>query len=614
VSDAGKKLDPFRGQIRASHLGFGVRKLGTSGWMQADETDDSDISAPKVIRLLVVDDDDVDRERIRRLLSRAQSEYEILDVGSGAEAIDMLLATQLDCVLLDYHLGDMTGTDVLRRINAEGIVTPVIMVTGVGDEQLVVETMRLGVYDYLPKKKLSGKLLSDAIEASLQRAALEQRLAEMQQKLERMSLYDELTGLPNRNLFFDRLNQAILNAERKGGRFALLMMDLNLFKEVNDTLGHEAGDEVLAEIGSRFRQISRKSDTIARLGGDEFTSILHGVDSIEGAVSIARKIIAAVNEPLAVSGNVLQVGVSIGIAVYPSHGDEASSLLTNADHAMYQAKRNLSDYVVYGEHARYPDAASGSVPVSNYLHKAMDEKELYMMYQPKINLVSGAVVGVESLLRWRSPELGRVCPDQFIPFAERSALIERITFATIAMSLDQLSAWQAQGMPSVPVSVNLSARMLDDIGLPDRVLHELESRGLQPADLILEITETALASSKARAKQVLTALAAAGVGISIDDFGSGFTSFRYIRDIDISEIKIDRLFVKNLSEETRDISIVRSIASLSESMDVRVVAEGIESKQNWRLLTELGCIHGQGFCISQPLPAEQFMQWYRAAG
>ena len=560
------------------------------------------------IRLMVADDDDVDRERVHRMLERSGLRCEVTDAASGAQALGLLLRSEPpDCIILDHHLGDMTGIDVLQQLNLNGKGIPVIMITGMGDEQLVVHAMRLGIYDYLPKGKLNPERLSDAIEASLRHAALQQRLAEMQEKLERMSLFDDLTGLANRNLFFDRLNQAVLNAEREGSQFALLMMDPNLFKQVNDNLGHEAGDKVLAEIGQRYRSISRKSDTIARLGGDEFTCIPHGVNSVSSATAYAEKIVEAVSEPLAIDDSIVQVGVSIGVALYPQHGADASTLLCNADDAMYRAKRSLRSYAVHEEAGvqRGPMLAS----VGNYLPRAIDADELYLVYQPTLDLMNQDLVGLEALVRWNSPELGEVFPAQFIPVAERSTLIERITFATIGAALDQLQAWRRDSVMNVPISVNLSARMLDHDGLPMRILQALADHGLRPSDLKLEITETALASSSETAKRVLSELAQAGIGLSIDDFGSGFTSFRYIRDIDISEIKIDRLFIKNLSREKRDMSIVRSMALLSDSMGLRVVAEGIESSENWSVLTDLGCRYGQGYIIGRPMPADQFAHW-----
>ena len=563
---------------------------------------------PKTVRILVADDDDVDRERVHRMLARSRLACEIINAGSGQQALELLQREAPDCILLDHHLGDMTGTDVLNKINRGGVMTPVIMITGHGDEQLAVHAMRLGIYDYLPKRKLNAEKLANAIDATLRNAALQQHLIEMQKRLERMSLFDELTGLANRNLFFDRINQAVLNAAREDARFTVLMMDLNLFKEVNDNLGHEAGDSVLAEIGRRLRAISRKSDTVARLGGDEFTCIPHGIDTTAGAISYAEKIVAAVSEPLIAGKHVVEVGISIGIALYPQHGTDVSTLLANADDAMYRAKQSLGSYVVHSEADQPRDAPAAA---GDYLHKAVEAQELYLVYQPKINLTTNKLVGVEALARWHNPELGAVYPAQFIPLAERSALIAEITFATIGMALDQLALWHQQDQLRVPVSINLSARMLDHAGLADRIMRELNRRHLQPRDLLIEITETALSSSNEVARQVLTELAATGIGISIDDFGSGFTSLKYLRDIDFSEIKIDRMFIKDIAERERDVSIVRSIILLSDTLEVTVVAEGVESEENRYLLGKLGCHCAQGYSIGQPMLADDLLQWSR---
>lgn len=607
MAEAVKRNCPLRAQMNSIRLAsVDGRSLYVQNASPQQGENEFRYSRPKVIRLLLAEDDDVDRERVQRLLARSRLSCEIIEAPSGKQALEIMRNEAPDCLLLDYHLGDMTGIEVLNQMAQDGVATPVIMITGVGGEELVVTAMRLGVYDYLPKSLLNKDKLSDAIESSLEQAALQWRLIEMQKKLERMSFYDELTGLPNRNLFFDRLEQEILNAERDGSRFALLMMDLNLFKEVNDQLGHGVGDKVLAEIASRFCSVARKSDTISRLGGDEFTCLLHGVESVSCAVAFAEKVVDVISTPLAIDDNVVQVEVSIGICLYPSHGTEASLLLSNADHAMYQAKKSFRDYVVH-DAARQKE--SGRIHVGLHLNRALDHKELYMVYQPKINLMTHEVIALEALVRWRSPELGLVGPAQFIPLAERSALITKLTFAIVDMVLDQMVAWRLQKQLRVPVSINISARLLDDTNLPAKILDNLHRRNLQAADLMVEVTETALASSNELAKRVVAELAAAGIGISIDDFGTGFTSFKYIRDIDISEIKIDRLFVTDLSEKERDASIVRSIALLSDSMAVRVVAEGIESQECQSALTRLGCMYGQGYHIAHPMRADELTRW-----
>jgi len=563
----------------------------------------------KSLCLLIVDDDDVDRERIRRTLKKIDADISISEASSGKETLARLQQKKFDCVFIDYYLGDMTGSDLVKKIQSQiPYFVPIIIVTGLGDERLAVQTMQMGIYDYLPKKDITPERLNTMLKSSLQRALLENSLVEAQENLKRMSMFDELTDLPNRYLFFDRLNQAIYNSEREGKDFSLLMMDLNYFKDINDNLGHLAGDAVLKNIGERLQSISRKSDTIARIGGDEFACILTGTDTIEGVIAYADKIIDIINEPLAVEDSVCQLGISIGAAIYPRHGSDAKTLISNADHAMYQAKQSHQKYCIYSEEGH--ENHIQRIPISNGLPKAIENHELFLEYQPKINLLTKQLIGVEALVRWQSPVFGLISPAQFIPSAERSALIENLTFAIVTMALRQIVIWHQVGW-TIPVAINLSARTLDDTSFPAWILTELEKYHLQPSDILFEITETALASSGQRAQSVLTEIAKSGIGISIDDFGSGFTSFKYIRDIDITEIKIDQLFVTGVHENNKDASIIRSIAQLAESLGVRVIAEGVEEKSQWDLLQQLGCNFAQGYSIAFPMKPDRIWRWFQ---
>lgn len=561
------------------------------------------------IRVLLVDDDDVDREKLRRLLGQSGLPCEIWEVSSGNEALEWLREGRVDCALVDYRLGDISGTELARRIKRESRRPfPLIMVTGLGDERIAVEAMREGVYDYLPKVQLRPQQISKAIEGSLRWAELEGELAQTQERLTRLSMFDELSGLPNRNLFFDRLEQALRSGVRSGPPFALLMMDLDLFKEVNDRLGHDAGDKLLAEFGKRLLQLSRKADTYARIGGDEFAALLLGTYSIPGAIAVAERIGRAMQEPVVIDGQLVTLGVSIGISLFPVHGRDARTLLAGADEAMYRAKRGNRGYDVFTPRSCEKDASE--FLITSHLDEALEQDELFLHFQPKVHLGTGDLVGVEALVRWQSPRLGLVGPSEFIPAAERSSLIRPMTYRVLEMALDQCRRWLDEGR-SVPVAVNLSARVLEDERLSERVGEALKVRDLTPQMLTLELTETALMASASRAKEALRTLRSEGVGISIDDFGTGYTSFKYLRDFEISEIKIDKLFVSNLEGGRRDASIVQSIAALSHGLEIDLVAEGIESRDSCALLHRLGCDFGQGYGIGHPMPAEHLADWCR---
>lgn len=577
-------------------------------WMDEVDWQEMPVDYNRTIRLLVADDDDVDREKVQRLLSKLPLQFKIVCAASGQDALNLLRQQTYDCVLLDYRLGDMDGIDVMEQLPAQlARNLPVIMVTGFGDEQTAVRALRMGVYDYLPKGSLTPETLGAAIESVMRRVMLQKELAVAQQRLRRQSLFDELTGLPNRYLFFDRLEHEIANAERDGKPFAVLVMDLDLFKQVNDTLGHEAGDTVLSAVGKRFAAMARKSDTIARIGGDEFAAVLHGTDSQDGACQFAHKLVDVISEPIVINDSIIHVGISIGIVLYPHHGTDSRSLYTLADEAMYDAKQNSRHYTVYAPSER---GHGENTAITQRLPHAIRDRELLLEYQPKLDLRSGRVTSAEALLRWHSSEMGRIMPDHFIPAAERCGLVKPLTRESIRLAAVQLQRWRQQGI-DLPLAVNLSGRMLDDLSLPDFILETLQEHDLQPADLLIEITETSLASSQCRSTEVIAALTDAGLRLSIDDFGSGFTSFRSIRDIHISEIKIDRLFIRELELNAKDESIVRSIALLAQSLGVPVVAEGVEQESMLEQLLALGCTHAQGYCVARPMAEDNFTAWYR---
>jgi diguanylate cyclase (GGDEF)-like protein len=564
--------------------------------------------AGKPIKLLLVDDDDVDREKFRRLLRRSGLVIQIEDATSGREALARLSQSKFDCVVVDYRLGDTTGTDLVRSIKqASDTPIPVIMVTGLGDERVAVDAMREGVYDYLSKNRLKPQHLASAIEGSLRWAQLEEQLAGAQERLRRLGLFDTLTTLPNRNLFFDRLEQVLQSAQRNGDRFSLMMMDLNLFKEINDTMGHEAGDKVLAEIGRRLSRLTRAADTCARTGGDEFAAVLVGCDSAAGAMVVADKIHAALHDPMMIDDELVRVTVSIGVALFPTHGCDSRTLLAHADQAMYRAKRSSRACEVYSPGPR----EARSVLIASHLPEALERGELFLEYQPKVHLATGALAGVEALARWSNPRLGLVAPSDFIPAAECSSLIKPMTYAILGSALDQAVKWRGQGR-DISIAVNLSARMLDDDEVTTRCCAALEERGCSRGQLTLEITETALMASPLRAQQTLQSLHDAGIMISIDDFGAGYTSLKYLRDFQVSEIKIDKLFIRRLQSTSRDVAIVRSIAALSRGFNLKLVAEGIEDEGQCVLLRELGCDYGQGFAIGPPMSADRLEQWWNS--
>jgi diguanylate cyclase (GGDEF)-like protein len=427
------------------------------------------------------------------------------------------------------------------------------------------------------------------------------------------AMHDELTGLPNRACFYDRTEQALLQAERDGSRTAVLLFDLDRFKEINDTLGHKYGDRLLCEIGPRVRSGLRAGDTLARLGGDEFCVLLPRIAGIDDVLQVAERLIALLQEPFDIDGMTLGIDASCGIAVAPEDGDSADLLLQRSDVAMYVAKDSSLSVAMYDDQVDVNTPAR--LAILGELRTAINQHQLVLHYQPKATLASGLVHGVEALIRWQHPTRGLVPPDQFIPLAEHTGLIKPLTSWVLDAGLRQLSEWRAQRDGAVPsdlsMAINISTRSLLDDSFPPEVVAALERWNIPPHLLELEITESAIMADPPRAFRLLTQLASAGVRLAIDDFGTGYSSLAYLKDLPVHQLKIDRSFVMHMHEDRNDAIIVRSVIDLGHNLGLQTVAEGIEDKSTWDQLTTLGCDSAQGYFLAQPMPASEFGAWLR---
>jgi diguanylate cyclase (GGDEF)-like protein/PAS domain S-box-containing protein len=426
-----------------------------------------------------------------------------------------------------------------------------------------------------------------------------------EQALEHQALHDALTDLPNRSLLHDRLKQTILARQRASKSLALLIMDLDHFKEVNDTLGHQAGDLLLQQVGPRLRGTIRASDTIARLGGDEFAVLLPGADA-GGASLVALEILQALDKPFIVEDHSLTIGASIGIALCPEHGEDAGTLLRHADVAMYVAKRSHAGYSIYAAERDYHSPSR--LELKGELRAAIDREQMVLYYQPQVDFRTHCVARVEALVRWQHPERGLVLPAQFISLAEQTGLIDGLSHWIIDAALRQCKGLIDSGQ-EVSVAVNLSAQNLHDPRLPDMIGRLLSTRGVPPALLKVEITESSLMADPVRALKVLTRLSTMGVRIGIDDFGTGYSSLAYLKRLPVHEIKIDKSFVLHMAQDESDEAIVRSTISLGHDLGLLVVAEGVETPQTWTLLSDLGCDLGQGYYLSRPIPGNELALW-----
>lgn len=427
-----------------------------------------------------------------------------------------------------------------------------------------------------------------------------------QMALEHQTLHDALTGLPNRVLMQDRLEQAIQLMKRNNGSMALLLLDLDRFKEVNDSLGHQVGDELLQQVGQRLEMLLRNSDTVARLGGDEFAIVAPNTDNRQAA-QFAEKIARAIKDVFQVGKQNLYVGVSIGVAVYPHHGTDAGTLIRHADIAMYNAKRNNLDYSLY-ELTRDKRRVDKLALVGD-LHDELENTEnLQLYYQPLIDLFSHEVVAVEALLRWSHPQLGTVSPEQIIKMAEHTGLIAPLTQWVIDTTLSETSHLRQAGK-RLGVAVNLSAWNMQDPELPTSIARILEKHAVPGGQLTLEITESAMMSDPVRARKILMQLGKMGLNLAVDDFGMGFSSLGYLKMLPVNELKIDKSFVTNMRGDKNDAIIVHSIIELAHNLGLRVIAEGVENQQTLSQLQQRKCDMAQGFHISPPLPADALQQW-----
>ncbi len=422
--------------------------------------------------------------------------------------------------------------------------------------------------------------------------------------LEYQALHDSLTGLPNRTFLVDRLEQALLGAQRERQPKALLVLDLNGFKQINDTLGHQHGDRVLQEVARRLRRVLRKADTVGRLGGDEFVVLPAGATDAPRAILIAGKVLEAVEAPFQLGEHTVEIGTSIGIAIYPEHGDDATTLARHADIAMYVAKRARTGYSVYAaDHGSYPPVRA---PLIAALGAAIDQLQLLLHYQPIVDLRSGKPDSVEALVRWGHPRHGLLLPNDFVPAAEQTELIHPLTRWVLNEALKQAHAWQAAGI-DLSVAVNLSARNLLDPELADTISGLLQAWSISPEKLIVEVTErTTLSTEDFEALRLLHDL---GVRLAVDDFGTGYSTLTYLKNLPLSEVKIDRSFVTDMVTNQDDATIVRSTIDLGHSMGLKVVAEGVNNAQTADALARLNCDFIQGFFVGRPMAGSEIAAW-----
>jgi diguanylate cyclase (GGDEF)-like protein len=459
---------------------------------------------------------------------------------------------------------------------------------------------------------LSIALITSVLDSRMESrtAVLATSLAKANRELQFLAMHDSLTKLPNRAMLVERLNHEIQNAKRDKSRFSVLFLDLDGFKEVNDAFGHPIGDLLLVEVGTRIRSCIRSHDTLARMGGDEFVLLSNAVEPADAA-TLADKLVAAIRTPFVIDGNELRITGSIGITVYSGKESDQDELLKNADAAMHQAKASGRNCYCFFETSMNEDAHE-HLQIIYDLRLAQSRQELALHYQPKFDALQGNVIGAEALLRWNHPTRGSIPPGQFIPLAEKSGLIVPLGMWVLDEACRQMSEWHAAGHRDWTISVNISAVQFTHLGLVNMVRGALERHALEPRCLTLEITESTAMRDADAGMVILQQLHEMGVRISIDDFGTGYSSLLYLKRLPVTELKIDRGFVRDLPQDAEDSAIVGAIVALGRTLNLSIVAEGVETWDQREFLTRLGCNVLQGFLLGRPMPAEHFEQAAKA--
>ena len=421
--------------------------------------------------------------------------------------------------------------------------------------------------------------------------------------------HDPLTGLPNRLLLADRVNRAVVQAKSQGKSAALLFIDLDRFKNINDALGHEAGDRLLQNVADRLVRCVRRSDTVARHGGDEFVVLVEGFQNPRDLTQVAEKVLAEVSGPMVIYGREFQITASVGISTFPADGGDLRALLKNADTAMYRAKQQGNAYQVY---AQQMDSHSVErLELETALRQALERDELRLHYQPKVESRTGRVTGIECLLRWQHPKLGIVLPDQLVPLAEETGLIVPIGKWALRAACQQARAWADQGLPLLRIAVNLSARQFMSPTLLDDVVTTIAETRMSARLIEFEVTESVMMREPEEAVKLLRSLKAIGVRVTIDDFGTGYSSLAYLKRLPIDCVKIDASFVRGIPVDASDVAITETVIAMSRSLGLRVVAEGVETRDQMRFLEQRGCDEMQGFYFSRPVTADQLAGYLR---
>ncbi len=552
------------------------------------------------LHVLIIEDSEEDTQLLLRALKKGGYEpvYERVDSGAAMEVV--LVRQKWDVIIADHNMPHFSAMKALDLLKENGYEIPFFIVSGGIDENLAAEAMKAGAQDYVMKHNLTR--LVPAIERELREVEVRRDRSRAEATVEHQAHYDLLTNLPNRTTFKDRLTVALAQTGRNRKMLGILFVDLDRFKTIVDTLGHTIGDKLLRGVAERLRASLEDGDTLARMGGDEFVILLSQINRADRAVRVAQRVLDAIKPPFHFDQHELHVTMSIGITLYPYDGEDADTLLRNADSALYRAKeQGRNNYQLYtpAMNAR----AFERLALENSLRRAVERKEFLLHYQPQVDMQTRTVMGIEALLRWQHPDLGLVYPAEFISIAEETGLITQLGEWVIRTACVQNKAWQKAGLPPMTVAVNLSARQFQQQDLVETVARILKETDLDPRWLEIEITEGIAMQNADYTNVLLRGLKSMGVKVALDDFGTGYSSLSYLKKFPIDTLKIDQSFVRDLTTDPNDAAIANAVIVLAHSLKLKVVAEGVETREQETYLREHHCDISQGFLFSNPLAA-----------
>lgn len=561
------------------------------------------------VRVLLVGGSEETAASLRALLDAANTmEFDVSHASRLAEALALPDACNADVMLLQLEQADFPGLSTLTQARLSAPTLPIVVLSDFDDEEAALKTLQNGARGYLVTSELNPRLMLTTLGAALEGHRMVLQLNAARERARHIATHDQLTGLANRSLFNDRLSLAVSAARRGRQKIAVMFLDLDGFKAINDSLGHAVGDGLLRGIARRIGSCLRETDTAARLGGDEFAVLLTNLTNELDAATVARKMLHVLGQPIQFRRQSTSIRSSIGIATFPRDAADPEDLIKKADTAMYHAKeRGGSRFEFYTEDMNA--AIQRRVVLEERLRSALDEKQFVLYYQPQFDLTRGRIIGAEALLRWQHPELGLVSPSHFLPIAEETGLIVPIGDWVLRTACEQNAAWNHAGHNGLRISVNVASQQFLEEGFAQVVRSALDESGLPPVSLELEITESSLLRDVEVTVSTLRSLKDLGVRLAIDDFGTGYSALAYLKRLPIDVLKIDQSFVQSLTTDPADATITEAIVQLARGLNLTAVAEGVETLEQLLLLGSYGCNRMQGFLFGKAVPADVYERW-----